>query len=686
MELIKKKICLEPFKSRIPAMLATLDDADIINNKNGAWGKIPKTIVLLGAEIKFQTLISLYYSLLKVIINAVYYEYDKSGDKWLKTDFDWRDAFDARPGVVYYDFLPTDGLTDRLVVGLTSSENLTLFYDDVSTLTNGSFNGFDLIIAVNEIIGREIVPYAYKCNECNTIKYGRRIQKCTKCNSENLVTFQETFVPYLIFYKDVDEWIDFLNNLKTDICCEKKKYEEYGGDAFLEYLIELKNKKWYVYDSNSTTAPTIDIPILLTTKIRDIGQYRTYDVDTISEDGEIIEGTNDTTITTYIVKTQAESKLQSLRKRKYSVDDNGVELPFILTKEVSESGTVYKTELPFCVNYVKNLSTRGKFFYGDTIVSMVEKCESKETTEGSYLSLISTLKEDQYKEGTITVPILSLSNPDVNPETIRYGSKEKHSITDVESFFIADAQAREIQLKDRLVGILNKNYPSLFCLKQDFNFKYELLYGVDDEENTYEDEDGNIITPLKEEKIERTHTGTLYVKYDSNEIEITYVLGGRFKHDGKKIILNETPPFGVNESLGYLWDGEGIWYRETYPIKKNCVNRFLIDNQTREFTYDVIDFDSKKSVYSFNGVDFPRKNYILCEEVMYKSDAYVKDSTIDMVFRDEKMLGLNYPLKEEYDVLIERGTSAAHERHIQLTELKTWQDLENYRNGMFLNK
>ena len=74
---------------------------------------------------------------------------------------------------------------------------------------------------------------------------------------------------------------------------------------------------------------------------------------------------------------------------------------------------------------LKNLSTRGSFFYGDTIVSMVEKCDSKETTEGSYLSLISTLKEGQYKEGTITEPILSLSNSDVNPETIRYGSKEK---------------------------------------------------------------------------------------------------------------------------------------------------------------------------------------------------------------------------------------------------------------------
>ena len=35
---------------------------------------------------------------------------------------------------------------------------------------------------------------------------------------------------------------------------------------------------------------------------------------------------------------------------------------------------------------------------------------------------------------------------------------------------------------------------------------------------------------------------------------------------------------------------------------------------------------------------------------MYKSDAYVKDATSDTIFKDEKMLGLNYPLKEKYDV------------------------------------
>ena len=55
------------------------------------------------------------------------------------------------------------------------------------------------------------------------------------------------------------------------------------------------------------------------------------------------------------------------------------------------------------------------------------------------------------------------------------------------------------------------------------------------------------------------------------------------------------------------------------------------------------------------------------------------------IFKNEKTCTISYPLKEEYDVVINRGSSAAFEKHLQLTEIKTWQDLENYRNGSLLN-
>ena len=44
---------------------------------------------------------------------------------------------------------------------------------------------------------------------------------------------------------------------------------------------------------------------------------------------------------------------------------------------------------------------------------------------------------------------------------------------------------------------------------------------------------------------------------------------------------------------------------------------------------------------------FQEKNYILCEEIIYKSDNYLNNITeCDALFRDEKMMGLSLPLKE----------------------------------------
>ena len=115
MEYIKKKICLEPFISRIPGAIATIDNEDISNNKNGSWGKIPKTIILWGQEIKYQTLMNLYYSVLKVVTSANYYEYDASGNKWLTSNFDWRDTFHTHPVIKYYSELPVDDLITVLI-------------------------------------------------------------------------------------------------------------------------------------------------------------------------------------------------------------------------------------------------------------------------------------------------------------------------------------------------------------------------------------------------------------------------------------------------------------------------------------------------------------------------------------------------------------------------------------------
>jgi hypothetical protein len=714
MEIIKKKICLENFISRIPGKNKTIEGND---SKNGSWGKIPNAIIF-GSDnskpIKYHTFINLYYSVLDIIMNCDYYEYDKSGKKWMKKNFDWRDCFDIKleekkeentgekteetteeepekilgetiihnqyNPVKFYTSLPKNNLTDGQVVGITTIDNINIFYDQSEKTLGGNFNGFGVIINFNKIIGREIIPYKNTCKNCGKSVLGTHITcECTPEGQKNeLIKTQDMFMPYFIYHNDVEDFIKFLDSIKTDKCCEKKKYEEYGGDAFYQYLKALDNKIKASPIEDSTT-PTIDIPLLLTRNLRDMGQYRTYNVDEVYEDGtKTEEKVNE--LKTTIVKTSSESKLMTLKKRKCSVDDNGNELPFILNIKKDDKGKQsYSTELPFQVNYIKNVSFKNNIPYGDTIYSMKEKCTPIEISKKTYDAINDSITSEKKLKGEAVKPIIGINTAlttgkFIRPNNMIFDSRES-AIKQMET----DYSKKLLSLRMNLISLFNKNYPKILCISQQYSFTDELKWQTIELRKESNEE----IYITKTEEV--TKTGYIYLMFSKPEIDITYVLGARFKGN-TKIGLDERNPFFLGESSYKNWDGTGIWYKETYPMKKNCKDTFTLNDEDVVITYDEIDFNSKMKTYTFQGIDFPRKNYILCEEVMYKSDSYYKDANHDIVFKDEKMLGLNYPLKESYDVVIERGTSAAHEKHIQLTEIKTWQDLENYRNGMFLNK
>lgn len=685
MEIIKKRICLENFISRIPGMNDVEGIEDTKKLVNGSWGYYPKDIVLWGKRLKYHTLISLYYSALNVIMYSKYFEYDASGKKWLELEIDWRDTFLNVVDFSYASALPEDGLKDRMKVGITTQKNVTLFYDTITALDGNYHDGFDLIDAVNKIIGRIIVPYAVTCTKCGHSKIGTHIKRCESCDGTNLIHEQAAHVPYFLYWKEIDRWIDLLNSLKTTNCCEKNRYNDYGGDAFLTYLENLKTNGFGDYIFN-TESPTIDIPVLLTATHKTIGNYRTNDVDVVDEDGReqvSIGGNKDKT--SGVVKTVGESKLATLKRRRKSTDDNGQYLPFIMDKDDAGKTVI---QMPYKTNMPMNVDINGQYVFGDMIVSMVETCTGVETKEDVYLILIEKLTDEQYEKdkGSLSSPVTGIMVSEVKPDLIQYGSKDKNTFNEVINFYEKDSISRVNTLCANLIQSLEKEYPRVLCFKQEYRFDYELIYGVEDYDAAYEDAEGNIITPIKEEKTNKTCSGTLYVRFKDPQITVTYVLGAKMKIVKNKMFLNEENIFNLHKASYPSWNGTGIWYRETFPMKKLCTESFLIDGVDQEITYDAIDLDKQSYTYEFPGIDFPRKDYILCNEIMYKGETYKKIATNDVIFRDEKMLSIDFPLREKYDVTVERGTSAAFEKHLQLSEVKTWQDLENYRNGMFLNK
>ena len=64
MEIIKKKISLECFKSRIPALTEVID-GETVSQTDGVWGKIPKDIKhpILNKSFTFEEFTNLYKKL-----------------------------------------------------------------------------------------------------------------------------------------------------------------------------------------------------------------------------------------------------------------------------------------------------------------------------------------------------------------------------------------------------------------------------------------------------------------------------------------------------------------------------------------------------------------------------------------------------------------------------------------------
>ena len=436
MDIIKKRISLEQFKTRLNAPLKTVNNHSV----NGSWGEMPVPITIEGKPLKYGTMMDLYHKVIEVLNNTVFYEYDGPGKKWIKVEIEWYNT--AFNFVVRLPEAPED----KSIFGVAPQSGLT-FIDEYFVDIFG-FNG---------------------------VEYIKKVDTILKDGNDNDVIVEE--------------------------------------------------------ETNYSTLK-LEMPILLTTSINDLGLYKVYEFETDTEN-------ENSGKTSYILTgISGESKLQTLRKRKRSYDDNGNELPGIY------NGT---NELvsPYQIGYIKNIQLLNDKAYGDTIVSM-------------------TISEDK------------------------------------------------------------------------------------------------------------------------QEITIIYVIGGRLKFVINKFELDETSPYILSEDeiAEGDWDSEGMWYKETYPYIEDTID-FIINGEEKSCSYCIIDFFSVMTTYSYKGIDFPRKNYILSTDIRYKSNSYLNNSESFFIYRDDKMGGISENLKEKYDVAIDRGSAAAYEKHLVLTEVKTFQDLELLRNNMF---
>ena len=69
------------------------------------------------------------------------------------------------------------------------------------------------------------------------------------------------------------------------------------------------------------------------------------------------------------------------------------------------------------------------------------------------------------------------------------------------------------------------------------------------------------------------------------------------------------------------------------------------------------------------------------------ADVWTSGSAINTpLFKEEYLMGASSDANIDLNVVIERGAATAFEKHLILGECNTYDDLVNYRNGMFLEK
>ena len=101
-----------------------------------------------------------------------------------------------------------------------------------------------------------------------------------------------------------------------------------------------------------------------------------------------------------------------------------------------------------------------------------------------------------------------------------------------------------------------------------------------------------------------------------------------------------------------------------------------------EYTFIDINFEDK--IYEVISTDNSNlKKNTLLSDISYGLESIgYDDFQKDYIFKDENIIGLE-DVVENIDINIERGISSSFEKHHILCEIKSFSDLENYRNNLF---
>lgn len=498
-------------------------------------------------------------------------------------------------------------------------------------------------------------------------------------------TIEGNLVPDRIAYADIPEWIDWFNKHSKDSCCYEKimdgdeanvgnivdkEWTDRGGDDMKNFLEAKGNKLEQALEEIkgmkcTFLVPNMVFPLLLTNEYKDTGLWTEY----VDENGGAIndpaevESLKAEWVNLEDKELKIESQLQCVRSDVYHSDDNGV-LPGLLDEDGGYYRCTYQDHWEYN-EYPK--PTDDEKENAKEVYSIPEKSTSK---FDDTIIKISDGNGDwiYYKSVQKNIPKIEAIGAPAE-------CYDDHTAANEDSCYFAATVVEEavpilynlVPLKENR-NLIDGDYIQILAK---FKSPLKIPYIKNEVHNFYDDGNGNYYGDYVTD-IQKT----------GSEITIDYLIGGKCNEDGKRaensdcgILLRDTYYYEPSHEYNSCFEG--------YPA--TIIGEYLdFDNSPN--TKEVDNYDWGTTETDENGEDtfVPKTRKCNQAQVLGMRLMDALDGLMPKVMlKQPETDGIDFPIKSDVDIELNRGASAAFESYFKLSECNTMQDLENYQNNWF---
>lgn len=688
------------------------------NGGNGNWGKYP-------LDIDFNK-VNDEYSLIKDLnLPFVYFNIDNEKHSILR----YRNMMDIYYWLInfykeikFYILCYRNGEKKWFEINNNFNSNNYELYSSLPTIENSKLNE---IVGIHNDVFKLINMFKNNSNALLFINFVNKSIGKLYIDGD----IDGSMVPEYLYYSEINEWYNWLcDNEFSNDCCIKDKYNEMGGEKmkiFLSDKLDLAYNtiQYFVQivadielNDKTNICPYINIPLYISNNIDDTGEFSLYSKEWISGTKYYV---GDTVI--YVTDEDLNGSSYTLAKGdEYELilmDDSFYE--YVLNEKsiyVIETASTKSDIIELCNNEIDN---NGNFIKnGKKIVYYDKENDTCYLPLAYYYGYYDENNKETYFDDVINNEIvlnhwtcnsdnesirnLNIDGYDKNwPNVYVYDEDIKDWIwiypdsklvSNIESKLQTlrrykksyDDNGNELpgiitySINDNDKKILNERLEFIFSvgevhnLSETFDTKYNITYYHGDiiEEILYSEDNVSFINDKNNAK---------YIKF-------IYYIGVRlFEKEDE----NGDKYWSIYDENHKYYDGTK--YEETYYITINKQDsNVIIDGEKHNIIYDEVDFDSNYSIIYNEDLDFAPIKTIFSNAISDVNSLFSKNYINDThniinipLYKEEYLMGISTPIKRDVNVYIDRGINAAFERHLILSEINTFQDMENYRNDYF---